>query len=89
MTDGSKRLHEMSFQEIEKDLAAVRPADVLAETAPTGEAEAPFEGEEEDEEEGGGGLYEHFRVVADKGQQLLRVDKFLQDHLPDTSRNRI
>ena len=36
-----------------------------------------------------GGLYEHFRVVADKGQQLLRVDKFLQDHLPDTSRNRI
>ena len=89
MTDGSKRLHEMSFQEIEKDLAAVRPADALAETAPTGEAEAPFEGEEEDEEEGGGGLYEHFRVVADKGQQLLRVDKFLQDHLPDTSRNRI
>ena len=34
-------------------------------------------------------LYEHFRVAADKGQQLLRVDKFLQDHLPDTSRNRI
>lgn len=34
-------------------------------------------------------LYEHFRVVADRGQQLLRVDKFLQDHLPDTSRNRI
>lgn len=34
-------------------------------------------------------LYEHFRVVADRGQQLLRIDKFLQDHLPDTSRNRI
>ena len=34
-------------------------------------------------------LYEHFRVVADKGQQLLRVDKFLLDHLKDTSRNRI
>jgi len=34
-------------------------------------------------------LYEHFRVVADKGQQLLRVDKFLMAHLPDTSRNRI
>lgn len=40
-------------------------------------------------EEESGGLYEHFRVVADRGQQLLRVDKFLMDHLPDTSRNRI
>lgn len=36
-----------------------------------------------------GDLYEHFRVVADKGQQLLRVDKFLFDHLKDASRNRI
>ncbi len=34
-------------------------------------------------------LYEHFRVVADRGQQLLRVDKFLINHLPDSSRNRI
>lgn len=44
---------------------------------------------EDIDEEDGGGLYEHFRVVADKGQQLLRVDKFLMAHLPDTSRNRI
>ena len=34
-------------------------------------------------------LYEHFRVVADKGQSLLRVDKFLFDHLEHSSRNRI
>ncbi len=34
-------------------------------------------------------LYEHIRVQADKGQSLLRVDKFLFLHLPDTSRNRI
>lgn len=40
-------------------------------------------------EAGSGELYEHFRVVADQGQQLLRVDKFLLDHLRDTSRNRI
>lgn len=40
-------------------------------------------------DEQGGGLYEHFRVVADRGQQLLRVDKFLLDHLRDTSRHRI
>lgn len=43
----------------------------------------------EEGEEQGGGLYEHFRVVADRGQQLLRVDKFLLDHLRDTSRHRI
>ena len=34
-------------------------------------------------------LFEHFRVVADKGQSLLRVDKFLIEHLQDVSRNRI
>ena len=43
----------------------------------------------EDTSEGGGTLYEHFRVVADRGQQLMRIDKFLLDHLPDTSRNRL
>jgi len=37
----------------------------------------------------GSGLYEHFRFVADKGQQLLRVDKFLTERLPGTSRNRV
>ncbi len=40
--------------------------------------------------EDGRELYEHFRFVADKGQQLLRVDKFLVAHMPKTSsRNRI
>ena len=34
-------------------------------------------------------MYEHFRFVADKGQQLLRVDKFLTDRMEKTSRNRI
>ena len=42
-----------------------------------------------DEIEESAQLYEHFRVVADKGQQLVRIDKFLLDHLPDTSRNRL
>lgn len=41
------------------------------------------------DDEESGELYEHYRVVADKGQQLLRVDKFLIDHLKDTSRNRV
>jgi 23S rRNA pseudouridine1911/1915/1917 synthase len=34
-------------------------------------------------------LFEHHRVVADKGQSLLRVDKFLFNRLEGTSRNRI
>lgn len=34
-------------------------------------------------------LYEHFRFVAEKGQQMIRVDKFLFDRLEHTSRNRI
>lgn len=36
-----------------------------------------------------GELYEHFRFVADKGQQLLRVDKFLVARLEGSSRNRV
>jgi 23S rRNA pseudouridine1911/1915/1917 synthase len=34
-------------------------------------------------------LFEHHRIVADKGQGLLRVDKFLQTRLEKTSRSRI
>ncbi len=34
-------------------------------------------------------LYEHFRFVADKGQALLRIDKFLVARMEKTSRNRI
>lgn len=34
-------------------------------------------------------LYEHFRIVSDPGQSLLRVDKFLQSKMENTSRNRI
>lgn len=34
-------------------------------------------------------LYEHFRFEADRGQQLLRVDKFLVARMEKTSRNRI
>lgn len=42
------------------------------------------------EDENASGLYEHFRFVADKGQTLLRVDKFLVERMPKaSSRNRI
>lgn len=39
--------------------------------------------------EDGTELYEHFRFVADKGQALLRVDKFLVARIEKSSRNRI
>ena len=34
-------------------------------------------------------LYEHFRVVVDKGQSQVRVDKYLFERLVNSSRNRI
>ena len=36
-----------------------------------------------------GQLYEHFRFVADPGMVPLRVDKFMCEKLPHSSRNRI
>ena len=44
---------------------------------------------EDDELEEAPALYEHFRFVADKGQSLLRVDKFLVDRMMNATRNRI
>ncbi|WP_295773446.1 RluA family pseudouridine synthase [uncultured Mucilaginibacter sp.] len=34
-------------------------------------------------------LFEHMRIVVDKGQSLLRIDKFLMHKLENASRNRI
>jgi len=34
-------------------------------------------------------LFEHHRINVDDGQQPLRIDKFLMDRLPNTSRNKI
>lgn len=34
-------------------------------------------------------LYEHHRIVVDKRQALLRVDKFLMDRLPNVTRNKL
>lgn len=42
--------------------------------------------EEADEQEE---LYEHYRFVADPGQEPLRVDKFLMDRVPNATRNKI
>lgn len=44
---------------------------------------------EELEDDEGQQLYEHLRIVVDKGQVPLRIDKFMFEHLQHTSRNRI
>ncbi len=44
---------------------------------------------EELQEEFNGELFEHHKIIADKGQDFLRIDKFLSDRLPNTSRSKI
>jgi 23S rRNA pseudouridine1911/1915/1917 synthase len=34
-------------------------------------------------------LYEHHRIQVDKGQAMLRLDKFLMDRLPNVTRNKL
>jgi len=45
--------------------------------------------EEEFQEEQDDELFEHHRIVADKGQALVRIDKFLMDRLPNVTRTKI
>lgn len=42
-----------------------------------------------EETDGDSGLYEHYRFVSDKGQGMIRVDKFLSTRIVNISRNRI
>lgn len=46
--------------------------------------EGNFFNEEEDDD-----LFEHHRIVADPGQSLIRIDKFLIDRLPNVTRTKI
>lgn len=41
------------------------------------------------EDADGSRLYEHFNVQVDRGQEMLRIDKYLFDKIPNVSRNRI
>ena len=49
------------------------------------ESKADLLPEEDEQQE----MYEHFRLEADRGQAPLRIDKYLADHLSDTSRHRV
>ena len=56
-----------------------------------GPVDEDFLREEEDnpDEENDQGLFEHYHVTVDRGQSLLRIDKFLTAHIMGASRNRI
>jgi len=43
----------------------------------------------ESEEERGDELFEHYHIVVDKGQGLLRIDKYLHNQMGNTSRSKI
>jgi len=56
----------------------------------TEEFEAEDLGNTEVEEgEGGDEMYEHHRILVDRGQILLRIDKYLLSRLRNTSRNKV
>ena len=44
--------------------------------------------ENQDIDEQGDELFEHYNYVVDKGQEKLRIDKFLMDRIPNTIRRR-
>ena len=72
---------------------AARPDAVRAEAARPEpaylDAESPDTENPDTVEEEDGALFEHFRFVVDKGQSLMRADKYLSSHMESTSRNRI
>ena len=41
------------------------------------------------DEEGGDQLYEHLRMEVDRGQEPVRIDKYMSEHVQHSSRNRI
>ncbi len=93
MTDPRTFAADRQPQEADRPIS---PAETTAETAVETSAGDPDEADELDESEGDGveegeasGLYEHFAITADKGQSLLRLDKFLVAHMMHCSRNRI
>lgn len=48
-----------------------------------------FEDSEELEETEDGALFEHYNLIVDPGQTLIRIDKFLSDRLKNASRSRL
>lgn len=66
-------------QEIDSAPEKIRQAD----------ADPELEEAAQGEDDEASGLYEHFAITADRGQSLLRLDKYLTSHMESCSRNRI
>lgn len=64
------------------------PEDSLMESGSLEDSFAPDSESDIDESEDGG-MFEHYRFVVDKGQSMLRVDKYITNHMEKTSRHRI
>jgi 23S rRNA pseudouridine1911/1915/1917 synthase len=45
--------------------------------------------EEESESDNNSELFEHYRFIVDKGQSMMRADKYITEHMEKVSRNRI
>jgi len=51
--------------------------------------EVQLESWEEEDFNSGEELFEHHKFIVDKGQEMVRIDKFLMDKIANTSRNKI
>ena len=54
-----------------------------------GESDDVLSENENSDIQGADGMFEHFRFNVDKGQSLLRIDRYITEHMEKTSRNRI
>ncbi|MBD5279772.1 MAG: RluA family pseudouridine synthase [Bacteroides sp.] len=92
MADNDKLIEENDELIADSGLAVSETTETEATEAEAEEVEVEVEAEVEEPSyvtPDGREMYEHFRFVADKGQQMIRVDKFLVDRMEKTSRNRI
>ena len=88
----TKKRKDMNENNIEKYIDETEAGDTIRyETMDAGDAadDEGFDDTPMPDEADDGCLYEHKRIVADAGQEPLRVDKFLLEHLQHSSRNRI
>ena len=79
----SKRTNLFDNFRVEEDLDNSLSAELMQEYTDISQME------QDDDESEDGGMFEHYRFVADKGQSMLRVDKYLTQHMEKTSRHRI
>ena len=63
--------------------------ELMAEAQSVGQTEDAMIDDDIADGEGADELFEHFAITVDKGQKMLRLDKYLVDHMEHCSRNRI